>query len=165
MASKVHIIQKKEMRKKGICTHGSNSSISTDEPLMLDFNNPKLELPENISFVSEEFRPVGCNRVKHMLIENSGENKQVACYFCLVTTGKRIRVGQGCTGCKKAFHTNCWTAFHCADAMGDHMRALSSVVHAAIKKPAGGNKLASKYVCNFDEFNLKCFEIHEKKKK
>ena len=85
------------------------------------------QIPENISYVDKEFCPVGKHGVKHMLISNSGDNNQVPCFFCKVVTDTRIRVNQGCTGCKKAFHTNCFTAFHCPGEMGPHMRELACI--------------------------------------
>ena len=78
-------------------------------------------------------------------------------FFCKVVTNKRIRVRQGCTGCKKAFHTNCFTAYHCSNALGKNMQTLSKMVHESVKKRKRGNHSISKYVGNLDDFNLNKF--------
>ena len=98
-----------------------------------------------------------------MLISNSGENNQLPCFFCKVVTDTRIRVNQGCTGCKKAFHNNCFTAFHCPGEMGPQTRELVFIVHAAVRGPRKGPKSPSKYVGNMEDFKLKHFDESKKK--
>ena len=118
VAHKVRAKQKRNLKDKKIATYNSDSSISTDDEVKLDFKKLLAQIPGNISYVDKEFCPIGKHGVKHMLISNSGDNNQVPCCFCKVVTDTRIRVNQGCTGCKKAFHTNYFTAFHCPGEMG-----------------------------------------------
>ena len=156
-ANKTQHVKKNQMGRERRITYDSDSSISTEEPFELPFNQQCIKVPENISYVSEQFRAVGAHNVRHMLVDNTGDNKQVPCFFCKIVTGKRSRVSQGCTNCKKAFHTNCFTAFHCSGMMNDNIKELAGIVHAAVKAKRSGPKMPSKYVGNMDEFNLKCF--------
>ena len=141
--------------------HNSGSSISTYD--QVDLCRPVSgKLPENIAFVNEEFCAVGNHKEEHMLVANTGNNVQVTCYFCLITTGKRVRVNQGCTGCKRAYHTNCFTAFHCSNAIGRNMSKLSAIVHESLKKDNKKRKRFSKDVGNLDTFNLDFLRKHSK---
>ena len=141
--------------------HNSGSSISTYD--QVDLCRPVSgKLPENIAFVNEEFCAVGNHKEEHMLVANTGNNVQVTCYFCLITTGNRVRVNQGCTGCKRAYHTNCFTAFHCSNAIGKNMSKLSAIVHESLKKDNKKRKRFSKDVGNLDTFNLDFLRKHSK---
>ena len=89
-----------------------------------------------------------------MLVDNTGDNTQLACFFCKITTGARIRVNQGCTGCKKSFHTNCFTAFHCHEVLGADAQRLAKIVQNASKERNGSPARVSKHVGNIVNLNL-----------
>ena len=89
----------------------------------------------------------------HMLVENKGR-KDINCHLCLYLKKKR-RTIYGCVQCKKGFHVNCFTAYHCTGALPTQTKALMTMVlRTESCEPRAKNK-KSKYVGDIHTMKLK----------
>ena len=59
----------------------------------------------------------------------------------------------GCVNCKKGFHVNCFTAYHCHGALVGDTKALADMVIAANRMPRAANK-TSKHVGDIETLVL-----------
>ena len=89
----------------------------------------------------------------HMLVENKGR-KDINFHLCLYLKKKR-RTIYGCVQCKKGFHVNCFTAYHCTGALPVQTKALMTMVlRTEGCEPRAKNK-KSKHVGNIHTMKLK----------
>ena len=69
---------------------------------------------------------LGTNDDVHMLIENINK-RDIQCYFCSLQ-GKKSRSIYGCVACKKGYHVNFFTAYHCRGALSAHSKELIDTI-------------------------------------
>jgi hypothetical protein len=122
-----------------------------------------IPLPNNLlvrsnydnSGVAKKMPPVsavlGTNIHPHMIIENLGKN-DINCFFCLMRGMKSMTI-YGCVECKKGYHVNCFTAYHCAGALTGEAKVLSEMLIKSDKLPRASNK-KSKYVGTISDIRL-----------
>ena len=69
---------------------------------------------------------LGINDCQHMLVENLNK-KDINCHLCLYMKKKKKTI-YGCVQCRKGFHVNCFTAYHCTGALKGNTKALMCMV-------------------------------------
>ena len=94
---------------------------------------------------------LGTNDGAHMLIENI-DKRDLQCYFCSLQ-GKRSRSIYGCVACKKGYHVNCFTAYHCGGALSAHSKELIQTIVQTGESSERKNK-KSKYVGEITDIKL-----------
>ena len=94
---------------------------------------------------------LGSNGHHHMLVENVNR-KETTCYMCSMR-GIHKKSIYGCTGCRKGFHVNCFTAYHCQGVLIGKTRQLCQVVLQAKKQSKYMNR-CSKYIGNISDMIL-----------
>jgi len=95
---------------------------------------------------------LGSNEHSHMLIENMNR-AGINCYFCLFRGIKKKTI-YGCVKCKKGFHVNCYTAYHCQGALQGDAKALSAILMSCEGNlPRASNK-KSKHVGDISSLKL-----------
>ena len=53
------------------------------------------------------------------------------CYLCRIVSGETYRSTYGCSACQKAFHVNCYTAFHFRNALKGNNVVLNAIALAS----------------------------------
>ena len=97
-------------------------------------------------------RVLGTSDSAHMLLENI--NKQdVHCLFCLLR-GQKLKSIYGCCACKKGFHVNCFTAYHCQQALEGDPKALVDLILCTQKSMPRNLKKKSKFISNISELKI-----------
>lgn len=127
-----------------------NICIALVRPHRLKRNYAALEEVESRIAVNADI-VVGTNSNVHMLIENL-EKKDIQCHFCYLR-GKSSRSIYGCVACKKGFHVNCFTAFHCQGALAGNSRALVDTIVSTNSNNSRANK-QSKCVGTIEDLRL-----------
>jgi hypothetical protein len=102
-------------------------------------NDRKRPLPSDENGMAPIDEVLGSIDHLHMLIENINK-ADIHCFFCLLENRKRKTI-YGCVKCKKGYHVNCFTAYHCAGALTGDAAVLASMIR---RSEAGLPRAANK---------------------
>ena len=111
-------------------------------------------LKENIVTEADDYSSFGCINSDHYLLKNK-DGKDIGCFFCR-HMGVKSRSRYLCAECGRAFHVDCFAAYHYQGALKKHQDVLCKFIdHIDTTKPEG-NRNKSKFHRTFDDLS---FEI------
>ena len=96
----------------------TNSSVATVMDQNLDSNSTPAEMNHGY--------------IHHMLVKNlknkSGRSSDLACFLCYRINQKAKKTIYGCIQCRKAFHVECFTAFHFRHQMTGQTKTIMDLL-------------------------------------
>jgi hypothetical protein len=126
------VLGKETIQKWRVFQDGIYNYLLTNNPIVEFQNRKRKENPGDnvVSQPRKKLAPVaevlGTNMHSHWLIEKLGK-KDTLCHFCNLRGVPKFTI-YGCVECKKGYHVNCFTAYHCAGALTGEAKILSEMI-------------------------------------